>query len=79
MAVRVFENLIYAANLEGDILVYLNPFYEGKKELVRKISGSKSKIIKILPVDLDQIILLDSGGRILHHHIPSKQTTPIKL
>jgi hypothetical protein len=67
VAVRLFNNLIYAANLEGDILVYQNPFYEGKKDLVRKISGSKSKIVKILPVNLDQIILLDSGGRILYH------------
>jgi hypothetical protein len=77
VAVRAFNNLIYSANLEGDILIYKNPFYEGKRDLVKKISGSKSKIAKILPVGSNEIILLDSGGRILYHSLSSRKTTSI--
>lgn len=62
---RAFKDLIYAINLEGNILVYKNPLITHNTTLIRTIYGAKSKVIKLIPFNNTDIVLLDSGGRIL--------------
>ena len=46
VAVKVHKDKIYAANIDGDILVYNNPL-KSDASLVKKISGNRSKIVSL--------------------------------
>ena len=69
VAVRAYKDLIYAINLEGDILVYKNPLNTHNTTLIRTISGARGKVNKLIPFNDTDIILLDSGGRLLTYSI----------
>jgi hypothetical protein len=69
VAVRVFKDSIYAINLEGNILVYKNPLLTHDSSLIKTYSGARSKIAQIIPFNESEILLLDSGGRLLIYSI----------
>jgi hypothetical protein len=45
--------------------VYKNPLLTHTTTLIRTISGAKNKVTKLIPFNETDIILLDSGGRLL--------------
>lgn len=49
VGIKVYKDLIYAINLEGDILVYKNPITTQNSDLIRTISGARNKIVSIIP------------------------------
>lgn len=49
VAVRVYKDMIYAINLEGNILVYKNPLNTNNTTLIRTISGARGKVNKLIP------------------------------
>jgi WD40 repeat protein len=69
VAVKVYKDTIYVANIDGDILVYSNPITTGQSALQHRYVGSRKKIVKLLNWDPATLILLDSGGRVLVYDI----------
>jgi hypothetical protein len=69
VGVRVFKDLIYAINLEGNILVYKNPLVTHNTTLIRTISGAKNKVTRLIAFNQSDIILLDGGGRLLTYSL----------
>lgn len=49
VAVRVYKDMIYAINLEGNILVYKNPLNTNSTTLIRTVSGARGKVNKLMP------------------------------
>ena len=74
VAVKAVKGNIYAATLDGDILVYSNPLTTNKSDLVQRHIGARSKIVRLLPFGADHLLLLDSGGRVLNHNVNTRFT-----
>ncbi len=66
---RVFKDLIYAINLEGNVLVYKNPLVTHNTTLIRTIYGARGKITRLIAFNQSDVILLDAGGRILTYSL----------
>lgn len=49
VGIKVYKDLIYAINLEGDILIYKNPIVTQHSDLIKTISGARNKIVSIIP------------------------------
>lgn len=65
LGVRSYKDLIYAINLEGNILVYKNPLLNNTSTLIKTYSGARTKITQIIPFSENELLLLDLGGRML--------------
>ena len=49
LGIRAYKDLIYAINLEGNILVYKNPLLSNTSTLIKTYSGARTKITQIIP------------------------------
>lgn len=79
VAVRVYKDLIYAINLEGNILVYKNPLNTKNTTLIRTVSGARGKVNKLIPFNETDIILLDSAGRLLTYSITNNEVKALDV